>query len=181
VAATVTETIALPLPLADDSEIHPALAPALHPQVDLEAVSVAATVAPAPAMLMLPGDNVNVQGGATAAAACVTAILVPATVIVAVRCAVVALSPAVIVTAPDPVPLALDVVAQTWSEAAAQVHDVPLALTTALKLSPPEGELCDAGVTVNVHGVTMTAALVIAASRPSMFAPGVLPPVPISR
>jgi len=171
--------VMLPLPVPDESVIQPTFAPAVHVQDPLEAVSVAESVPPAAPIVTLPGDKVNAQAGpTTAAAAWVTATVVPATAIVAMRWVVAPFAATVTVTVPDPVPPTLDVVAQGWSEAAVHVQDAALAVTMVLKLSLPAGELCEAGVTVKVHAGGGAGAVVIAASRPSMFAPGVLPASP---
>jgi len=112
VAVTVTESVALPAPPLDDSEIHVALSLAVQAQDPFDAVSVAENVAPEATTVMLDGDSVNVHAGAITAAACVIATAVPATVIAVVRSAVAVLAPTLSVTVPEPVPLALEAVAQ---------------------------------------------------------------------
>ena len=112
VAVTVTDSVALPAPPLDDSEIHVALPLAVQGQDPSDAVSVAENVAPAAATVMLDGDSVNVHAGAITAAACVMAMALPATVIAAVRSAVASLALTLSVTVPEPVPVALDAVAQ---------------------------------------------------------------------
>ena len=77
VAVTVTDSVALPAPPLDDSEIHVALPLAVQGQDPSDAVSVAANVAPAAATVMLDGDSVNLHAGAITAAACVMAMALP--------------------------------------------------------------------------------------------------------
>ena len=55
VAVTVTDSVALPVPPLDDSEIHGALSLAVQAQDAFEAVSVAENVAPAATTVMLDG------------------------------------------------------------------------------------------------------------------------------
>ncbi len=109
-AVTLTDSVALPAPPLDDSEIHVALPLAVQGQDPSDAVSVAENVAPAAATVMLDGDSANVHAGAITAAACV-AMALPA-VIAAVRSAVASLALTRSVTVPEPVPVALDAVAQ---------------------------------------------------------------------
>jgi hypothetical protein len=111
VAVTVTESVALPVPPLDDSEIHVALSLAVQAQDPFDAVSVAENVAPEATTVMLDGDSVNVHAGAITAAACVIATAVPAIVTAVVRSAVAVLAPTLSVTVPEPVPLAFEAVA----------------------------------------------------------------------
>ena len=70
-AATVTATVAVPVPLAGATVAHAAVLDAVQPHVVALAVTVALNVPPLdPARYRVDGDSVNVHGGG--AAACVT-------------------------------------------------------------------------------------------------------------
>lgn len=111
VAATATDTEALPMPFADDSVTHATFDAALQPHEASEAVRVAASIAPVRETVKLDGDNVNVHTGAVTGAASVMTRPWPATDTVAVRGADVPFGPTVIISVLEPVPADAEAVA----------------------------------------------------------------------
>jgi hypothetical protein len=137
-AATLNDTLPLPLPLAPlVIVIHVTLATAVHAQVLLDAVTVTVLAPPAAATVWLERSSVYVHGGGGGAAAWDTVNVLPAAVIVPLRAAPV-FAATENDTEPLPVPLLLpfDSVIHAALDAAVQTH-VPTDAVTANNPDPP--------------------------------------------
>ncbi len=148
-AATVTTTVAVPVPLAGATVAQTALLDAVHPHVDALAVTGTFNVPPVAATLPAGDDRVIVQAGG--AAACDTVYVCPPTITAAVR-AVPVFAATVTTTVPVPVPLAGATVAQTALLDAVQPHVDALAVTGTLNVPPVATTLPVDADSVNVHG-----------------------------
>ena len=132
-AATVTTTAPVPVPLAGATVAHAALLDAVQPHEDALAVTVTLEVPPVAPRLPVAEERLYVQDGG--AAACdIVYVWLPA-VTVAVR-AVPGLAATVTTTAPVPVPLAGATVAHAALLDAVQPHEDALAVTVTLEVPP---------------------------------------------
>ena len=148
---TVSTTVPDPVPPVADGVTQGA-ADTLQAHEASLAVTPTLNVSPPAGESCDEGATVNAQTGAW-----VTATALSATITLAERGAVVAFGLTVSTTVPDPVPPVADGVTQGAADTL-QAHEASLAVTPTLKVSPPAGESCDEGATVNAQtGAWVTA------------------------